>query len=620
MEAASRLDRAALEADGGRLWRRKFIWHPADSARPPYCGSCTKPPAPVGPRRFAAKHPDLDYDVASDEEWEEEPEGEDLSDADDADDDDDRASGATAATAGDGFLVADDYVSGADGDDSGFGGAAVSGLPAGASAYMRLLAAQLDTARRGGRLALVSRLGVGDAPPPSSTTAHTSAPATTAPTKGVLQCDVALLAALAAVPWRQDDGAPPSHIVVPPPSTEDGGDDRPRSAAGERGASSPGASPSACKRGRAAQAPTDLVPALRAFMARAGADLRAAPKLWAAFQAAHPDRKITKAWALDAIKAAGVWKGGRWTLHPEGGAVAAPRRSPGAPSSAPPPLAEPWASLVASLKKGPLPGDEATASALVAPVHGVVGGAVPTAVVDALVGVAATADAPRALRRVAALAAAHALSASADEGADAASAHAAVLGGGRLPAAAASMLRSSSDNTRRTGAALLASAAKAAASAGRPATALATARATGAAFGTDGLARALAVTSAGGDDAGSSDALRVAGHTALAVATLVSAPDAAGAPLATPSIALALAAAAAATAGTEGVAGPARGVARRSLQALAAMAALPTGSALLAPGGAAHAATAAAVAAATGNDGLGEDGAGWARVLAAVVE
>lgn len=40
----------------------------------------------VQPRRFWAKDPDVDYDVLSDEEWEEEPDGEEL-DGSDGDDD-----------------------------------------------------------------------------------------------------------------------------------------------------------------------------------------------------------------------------------------------------------------------------------------------------------------------------------------------------------------------------------------------------------------------------------------------------------------------------------------------------------------------------------------------------
>jgi Chromatin assembly factor 1 subunit A len=56
----------------------------------------------VAPRRPLARDPDMDYDVMSDEEWEEEPEGEALDGADDGDDDD--VGGSDEEAAG-GFMV-----------------------------------------------------------------------------------------------------------------------------------------------------------------------------------------------------------------------------------------------------------------------------------------------------------------------------------------------------------------------------------------------------------------------------------------------------------------------------------------------------------------------------------
>lgn len=60
-----------------RTWRRKLLWFPADSARPAFHGSCSGAPrGGVGPRRPWARDPVLDYEVMSDLDWEEEPEGE----------------------------------------------------------------------------------------------------------------------------------------------------------------------------------------------------------------------------------------------------------------------------------------------------------------------------------------------------------------------------------------------------------------------------------------------------------------------------------------------------------------------------------------------------------------
>ena len=80
---AARLER---EYGGGAalaalpVWRRKFLWFPADgSARPPYYGSWSRGSAAVTGRRPLARDALMDYELMSDQEWEEEPEGEDLS-------------------------------------------------------------------------------------------------------------------------------------------------------------------------------------------------------------------------------------------------------------------------------------------------------------------------------------------------------------------------------------------------------------------------------------------------------------------------------------------------------------------------------------------------------------
>ena len=89
-------------------WRRKLIWHPADSKRPAYWGSwAAKEAGRVGPRRPFERAPGLDYEFASDEEWEDEPEGEDL----DSDDDDDEGGGGRR-----GGSVVSGSVAGDDGD------------------------------------------------------------------------------------------------------------------------------------------------------------------------------------------------------------------------------------------------------------------------------------------------------------------------------------------------------------------------------------------------------------------------------------------------------------------------------------------------------------------------
>ena len=60
-----------------RCWRRKFIWF-TDKPRPPYHGSHSVQAVACGPRVFGRREPSLEYEVESDEEWCEEPEGENL--------------------------------------------------------------------------------------------------------------------------------------------------------------------------------------------------------------------------------------------------------------------------------------------------------------------------------------------------------------------------------------------------------------------------------------------------------------------------------------------------------------------------------------------------------------
>lgn len=61
-----------------RTWRRKLLKH-HDSVRPGYYGSWSCASGVVAGRHPFSKDPELDYEVMSDQDWEEEPEGESLS-------------------------------------------------------------------------------------------------------------------------------------------------------------------------------------------------------------------------------------------------------------------------------------------------------------------------------------------------------------------------------------------------------------------------------------------------------------------------------------------------------------------------------------------------------------
>eukprot|EP00892_Ulva_mutabilis_P003191 jgi/Ulvmu1/12873/UM098_0061.1 len=105
-EQLAKLVLGHIEWQGVRTWRRKLLFFPSDSNRPPFYGSFSRHSHMVRPRRVFAKDPDMDYEVLSDEEWEEEPEGEEL---DGSDGDDERYMDEDEDT--DGFMVADGYLS-----------------------------------------------------------------------------------------------------------------------------------------------------------------------------------------------------------------------------------------------------------------------------------------------------------------------------------------------------------------------------------------------------------------------------------------------------------------------------------------------------------------------------
>eukprot|EP00798_Chlamydomonas_sp_ICE-L_P025584 gene25584-11237_t len=76
-ELAARYYGDGVEMSTLRTWRRKLISHHT-SVRPAYYGSFTRTSASVRPCRPYSRDPLLDYEVESDQDWEEEPEGEDL--------------------------------------------------------------------------------------------------------------------------------------------------------------------------------------------------------------------------------------------------------------------------------------------------------------------------------------------------------------------------------------------------------------------------------------------------------------------------------------------------------------------------------------------------------------
>ncbi|XP_078441182.1 chromatin assembly factor-1 (FASCIATA1) (FAS1) [Wolffia australiana] len=104
-------DELVVSRNPGFRWVKKLLQFDK-SYRPPYYGSWSKKSDTIKPRCPLAKDPNLDYDVDSDEEWEEEEPGESLSDCDK--DEEDLASEGPKEDedeSDDGFFVPDGYLS-----------------------------------------------------------------------------------------------------------------------------------------------------------------------------------------------------------------------------------------------------------------------------------------------------------------------------------------------------------------------------------------------------------------------------------------------------------------------------------------------------------------------------
>uniref|UniRef100_A0A5B6YTU5 Putative chromatin assembly factor 1 subunit FAS1 n=1 Tax=Davidia involucrata TaxID=16924 RepID=A0A5B6YTU5_DAVIN len=102
-------------SSGQKFNRSKQLLQFDKSHRPAFYGIWPKTSQVVGPRHPSEKDPELDYDIDSDEEWEEEEPGESLSDCDKDDEEESLEEGYTKADdedeSEDGFFVPDGYLS-----------------------------------------------------------------------------------------------------------------------------------------------------------------------------------------------------------------------------------------------------------------------------------------------------------------------------------------------------------------------------------------------------------------------------------------------------------------------------------------------------------------------------
>jgi hypothetical protein len=343
-----------------KTWRRKFIWFQADSMRPPYYGSWPKPGPSINARRYLGKDETLDYEVMSDLDWEEEPEGSSLSGADD---EDDGPAAGEESEVEDSFMVADGYLSEDEGVrldddmdvDSGEveeqmrllneataaaaaaaaagGGEGSDALAAavGANYEVRTRASQamqvlLDRARRAGKPLVVVRQDVANA-------AAAGAPAS-APDNCVVFGDPAALEALAMevlVPGISF--FPPQDPAVANESTAAAAV---AAAAAAGGAATDGKHRASLLAPGRSKNPEELLPELATFIMQNTSMLKSV--LIDAFIAAHSDRKMTKKWVGEKITELAERSGNRWSLRAVplniSGAISAADATPIAPAAA----------------------------------------------------------------------------------------------------------------------------------------------------------------------------------------------------------------------------------------------------------------------------------------------
>lgn len=356
VEAAEERSRQVIESgtdpSAVRTWRRKFIWCPSDSTRPPYYGSWPEPGPAVGPRRPLGKDETLDYEVLSDLEWEEEPEGSSLSGADS-----DEAGAGDEVDSGveDSFMVADGYLSEDEGvrleddddleangpqnmniDALGNHSVGETGSLASRDRLVAALHVQLERARRAGKPLVVLREGNPTEEDPfviASDNNNSNSGAAVEGDRGgqnsagnyMVIGDRSLLEALSI-----EILVPGVSFTLPllqefeSASAEKGGKNNTGGVFGDgKAVEGDGAHGVSKAAGRTkGEQPNDLIPTLEAFIVENATLVK--QMLVDRFMEAHADRKMTKKWLNEKITELAERVGSRWKLRTIPKAPAAP--------------------------------------------------------------------------------------------------------------------------------------------------------------------------------------------------------------------------------------------------------------------------------------------------------
>ena len=294
MEALTAAD---LNADMIQTWRRKFIWFPADSKRPPFYGSHSLPSKDITPRCPFGKEPTLDYEVMSDIDWEDEPEGSSLSK------DSMQSEGANeTGDEEDSFFVADGYLSADEGiqlDDEEDDGNKIDGdnimlatspLKAASqtkSAHGQSLALYLEKSRRSGKPLVIHRESV------SADANHGACFQADPSLCAAMELEILLPGALFEVPedpHTQQEAAGEPKDVSPERAKE----------VGQHAAKIVGGNNS------------DLLPDLTAYILEHSSSTK--PMLIEGFLQRHSDRKLTKKWINESISLVATRAGSKWVM------------------------------------------------------------------------------------------------------------------------------------------------------------------------------------------------------------------------------------------------------------------------------------------------------------------
>ena len=291
-----------LTPDNIQTYRRKFIYvKDPYTVRPPFYGS--KKPLEgnaFGPRHFFGKHPSLDYEIMSDEDWEEEPEGSSLSQDDAMSEDEADASNEdeNSFCVGDGYLSADEGIKSDDDGVIAMDDADMclirSSKAEGAKGRRPDLAPYLEKSRRSGKPFVLVRDSV----------------AAEANHGACYRGDTALCASL-----EMEILLPGARLEVP-----DLDEDKMRAAQTKdkkpKASTQAGAEDNADKMEKEKEKPTydDLLPDLTAYILANAAATK--PQLIDGFVARHSGRKLTKKWVDKSISALATRSGKAWKLKP----------------------------------------------------------------------------------------------------------------------------------------------------------------------------------------------------------------------------------------------------------------------------------------------------------------